>query len=271
MERIKLAIEKARAQAEESSPLHAVQAVAQDVSRLRQPRSGPASDIVYTRTKVVSLDPAHLARHRVIAANKADPQSNVFDVLRTHLLQNVADNGWRTVAVTAPTPGCGKSTVAVNLALSIARQERPTILLADFDLRRPKIGSYLGLNVNAGLSAYLEGQKPLSDVLVNPGTPGLVVLPNEKPCENAAETLVNQKVQSLVSELSSRYESRLVLFSIPALLGGDDALAFLPNVDCVLLVVGNGKTTKTELEESMRLLQNKDLAGVVLNDPCAGR
>lgn len=271
MDLIRLAVEKSRTETERKSTADDAPPAVRSASRAPYRRSDISDSIVYTKTKVVSLDPGHLKRHRIIARDRSDPRTNAFDMLRTHLLQAMSANEWRTVAVTAPTKECGKSTVAINLAWSIARQKTPTVLLVDFNLGQPKIDKYLGLRARAGLSAYLEGRVKLDDILVNPGTSGLVVLPNERPCEHAADALGTVKVQNLVAELKTRYEERVVLFDIPPLLNGDNALAFLPNVDCVLLVVANGKTSKTELEQSLRLLEQKSIAGVILNEPCASR
>ena len=72
-------------------------------------------------------------------------------------------------------------------------------------------------------------------------------------------------MKTFIEEIKGRYASRIIIFDLPPLLATDDALAFIPNVDCVLLVVGNGMCSKSEIEESMRLLSSKNLLGTVLN------
>ena len=105
----------------------------------------------------------------------------------------------------------------------------------------------------------------LEDMLVNPGVPRLVVLPNNKAYKDSSALMSSRKMTSFVEQVKDRYASRIIIFDLPPLLATDDAIAFLPNVDCVLLVVGNGMCSKSEIEESMRLLSSKKLLGTVLN------
>lgn len=223
------------------------------------------ASIKYNQTRVVHLDPGQLERNRIISFSKSDARTVSFDRLRTQVLRTMRDYGWRTLAITSPTSGCGKTTVALNLALSIAHQTEQTVLLADFDLRDPQVAEYLGLPEAASLIDYLNGDVPLSEVFVNPGIPRLTLLPNHKAVLNAAETLMTRKMQEMVADVRNRYESRLVIFDLPPLLTTDDALAFLPQVDCVLLVVASGQSTKSEVRQAMNLLQDTEVLGSVLN------
>lgn len=225
----------------------------------------PVSLIKYKQTRIVHLDPQHLEKNRIISFSKSDARTVSFDRLRTQVLRTMRDFGWRTLAITSPTAHCGKTTVALNLALSIAHQTEQTVVLADFDLRDPQIADYLGLPESPSLVDYLNGDVSLSDVFVNPGIPRLTLLPNHKAVLNAAETLMTRKMSDLVSDIRNRYESRMVIFDLPPLLTTDDALAFLPQVDCVLLVVANGESTKSEVKEALNLLQNTEVLGSVLN------
>ncbi|RVU34287.1 protein tyrosine kinase [Hwanghaeella grinnelliae] len=223
------------------------------------------STIKYKQTRVVSLNPQHLEKNRIISFSKTDARTVSFDRLRTQVLRTMRDYGWRTLAVTSPTPHCGKTTVALNLALSIAHQTEQTVVLADFDLRDPQVAPYLGLPESPSLVDYLNGDIPLSEVFVNPGIPRLTILPNHKAILNSAETLMAKKMTDLVSDVRNRYESRMVIFDLPPLLTTDDALAFLPQADCVLLVLANGETTKSQIREAMMLLQGNEVLGTVLN------
>jgi len=259
MERIKKALEKAR-----SDPLAWSAHKESDAAMQRfTQRNAPA--VSSTPATVVPIDPVSLERHRIIAGSKEDPRAAYFDILRTQVLQEMRKNGFRTLALTSPMPACGKTTIAVNLALSIAKLAEPTILLGDLDLRRPKIGEYLGLRTDHGLSDFLEGRVALEGVLVDPGIARLLVLPNTKVYRNAAEMLTTPAMKSLVEALKSDDTARVNLFDLPPMLPTDDTIAFLPQVDCVLLVVEDGSTKKSELEETLRLLDRTALLGVVLN------
>lgn len=267
MERIKQAMDKARSHPS-SEPIKR-EAMSQNnksavSSGLSQAVDG-LENVNYNQTRVVQLQAEHLEKNRIVAYNKNDAMSMNFDLLRTHVLQKMEENGWRTLAITSPSPGSGKTVVAINLAMSIAQQTNKSAMLVDFDLRRPKIGSYLGLPMEKSMNDLLDGTAELAEVLVNPDIPRLVVLPTKHPLKNSSETLSSKKVASLIKDLRERYASRIVIFDLPPVLITDDAIALLPQVDCVLLVVANAISTKEEIQESLRLLSSSNHLGTVLN------
>ena len=266
MERIKQAIEKVKSQREASRPAkpYPDNQGTTFPQRSSQVHEG-LEDISYKHTRVVKLRMEHLEKNRIVALNKKDPKSMIFDLLRTHVLQKMEENGWRTLAITSPTPEAGKTVVAINLAMSIAQQTNKTTMLVDFDLRRPKIGAYLGITLEKSLNDLLDGTAELPDVLVNPDMPRLVVLPTRNPVKKPSETLSSKKITDLIKDLRERYESRIVIFDLPPVLVTDDAIALLPQIDCVLMVVANGMSTKREIEDSLRLLPAANLIGTILN------
>lgn len=268
MERIKQAIEKAKNQ----NPNEAGQFVqAQPNSRSAKfaPDSQQPSDALenvnYKKTRVVKLTAEHLEKNRIFSFNKNDPTSVTFDVLRTQILQKMEEKGWRTLAITSPTPMVGKTVVAINLAMSIAQKTNKTAMLVDFDFRQPRIGAYLGLPMEKSLNDLLDGSVELSDILVNPDIPRLVVLPTMNAVNNPSETLSSRKIADLIKDLRERYESRIIIFDLPSLLHSDDAIAVLPQIDCILMVVANGMSSKREIEDSLRHLSKANLIGTVFN------
>lgn len=267
MERIKQAIEKVKKQ--HSSEAGGFAQPHPDSQYTTSTRSSQAHDelehVKYKHTLVFKPRVEHLEKNRIVALNKNDPKSMDFDVLRTHVLQKMEENGWRTLAITSPNPEAGKTVIAINLAMSIAQQTNKTAMLVDFDLRRPKVGAYLGIPMEKALNDLLDGTAEIPDVLVNPGMPRLVVLPTRSPVKNSSETLSSKKIADLIKDLRERYESRIVIFDVPPVLVTDDAIALLPQIDCVLMVVANGMSTKREIEDSLRLLPAAKLVGVILN------
>lgn len=261
MERIKEAIEKAKASRGRDEP----RSKAEPAPRQAQEAVTDVDKITYRQTKIIHLDPLCLEENRIISYSKNDARSMSFDILRTQVLRKMQVNNWRTLAITSPTPKCGKTVVALNLALSIAHQTEQTVLLADFDLRNPKIAEYLGLPIGDSLVDYLEGGVELADVFVNPGVPRLTLLPNHSPIFNATEMLTTSRMKALVADIRDRYESRMVIFDLPPVLTTDDAMAFMPQVDCALLVVANGASTTSDVKEADRLLQTTNLIGTILN------
>ena len=267
MERIKQAVEKDRKLQPNVSgrPAHPQQSSQYTTTPRATETQHEVEDISYKQTRVVKLQMEHLGKNRIFAFSKNNAMSMNIDLLRTQVLQKMKENGWRTLAITSPTPEAGKTVVAINLAMSIAQQTDKTAMLVDFDLRRPKIGAYLGIPMEKSLNDLLDGSAELPDVLINPDMPRLVVLATKTPVSKSSETLSSNKISNLIKELRARYESRIIIFDLPPVLVIDDALALLPQVDCVLMVVANGMSSKREIEDCLRHLPAEKLVGVVLN------
>ncbi|MBI4938968.1 MAG: CpsD/CapB family tyrosine-protein kinase [Nitrosomonadales bacterium] len=268
MERIKQAIEKAK----KPSPGETTGTFKLQAGRLLVDGEGAAPrtadepvEVSYKRTRVVRLRAETLEKNRIFAFNKNDPTSLIFDVLRTQILQKMEANGWRTLAITSPTPAAGKTVVAINLAMSIAQKTDRTAMLVDFDLRQPRVGAYLGIPLDKSLNDLLDGQVELADVLVNPDIPRLVVLPTRDAVRHPSETLSSGAISALIKELREHYESRITIFDLPSLLHSDDAIAVIPQIDCILMVIANGMSTKREIDDAIRHLSKANLLGTVFN------
>lgn len=221
--------------------------------------------IVYTHSKQHVLDSESLLQRRVVAMQKHTLESDIFRMLRTKILKQLRTNKWNSFGVTAPTKGAGKSMISVNLAISIAMEVNQTVLLVDLDLRYPKVGWYFGMEIKAGLQDYITSNKPLSEILINPGINRLVVLPGRGEITGSSEMVSAPKMRDLIAELKSRYQSRIVIFDLPPILGSADVLASMDYYDAVLLVVEEGGNKPDEVRKSLQLLSEKNLLGTVLN------
>jgi protein-tyrosine kinase len=174
-------------------------------------------------------------------------------------------NDWRSLVVTSPKEGAGKTLTAVNLAISMARDTNHTVLLVDLDLRRPGVLRYFTPERLPGISDYILDDRPIPELLINPGIERLVILPGHRPVIHSAEMLSSAKVVDLFEDMKSRYPSRLVIFDMPPVLASDDVLAFAPVFDAALLVIAEGDTRRGDLERSLELLGDKPILGTVLN------
>lgn len=263
MEKIKAAIAKVKSTKSESatSDASSKQMAEKTVVKANQ----DIGNIEYTNTSVVKLNPAHLERNRIVSHLSHNANAGAFDSLRTQILQKMEENNWQTIAVVSPSPNSGKSLVSINLAISIARQPQKTVLLADFDFRKPRVASYLGIHAKQSINDYLEGSAEIEDILVNPDIQRLVVMPTMRRIGDASEALSSSRITTLVEELKARYDSRVIIFDLPPLLNVDDAMILLPQVDCVLMVVGNGISTQAEIEDALHLVPQDRLLGTVFN------
>lgn len=223
------------------------------------------SDLFGSEALVQTLNPKVLKANRIVSWDKWDPSTPAFDILRTKVLGVMKARGWRTLGIASPTEDCGKTTVAINLAFSIAHQMPSEVVVVDFDLRQPQVGSYLGIPKDGDLTTFLDGVGSLSSHIVAAGEARLRVVPTQESRHNATELLCKPQVEMLLNELRRDRTGRIGIFDLPPLLVTDDALAVLPRLDCALMVVGERRTRKAEVIDALSLVEGANLLGVVLN------
>jgi protein-tyrosine kinase len=222
--------------------------------------------IAYTKTRVYTPRPETLEAKRIVNPSGNDSAAAAFRMLRTQVLQRMDERGWRSIAVLSPNSDDGKTTTAINLATSLASDHRHTVLLVDCDLKQPAIAAALGIAPELGLDDVLCGQARVDQCLYHPaGFDRLVVLPARAALANSSEALSGPRGTELVAELRQRYPERIILFDLPPILGADDALAFLPLLDCGLMVIAEGATRREDLLRCMELVRKTPIVGTVLN------
>ena len=190
--------------------------------------------------------------------------SEAMRVLRTNLQFMDVDNPPRTIVVTSPVPGDGKSTVAIELARALAASGSPTVLI-DGDLRRPTVAKKTGLPEGAGLSDLLAGRAALSELLHRiPDAPNLQVLTAGTVPPNPSEILGSERMRQLLGQLSA---DATVILDSPPLLPVTDGAVLTHQADGALIVVTAGKTTFDLAGKAFEALANARgrALGVVIN------
>ncbi|MEM7683613.1 MAG: CpsD/CapB family tyrosine-protein kinase [Pseudomonadota bacterium] len=286
VERLKIAVAKARAQrARVAAGAVADGGVPADVYGLPQsvsPGSPPVEDAAcaadgtgpippatvdaaWTALEPVELNPAHLERNRIITHDRTDPAHAAFDVLRTRILRVFKKHGWTRLGITSPSKGCGKTFVASNLAFSLARHAECRTVLLDLDLRLPSLSKVLGVGQIEPIDWFLSGDVEPERFLHRSGE-NLALGLSAKKTPNPAETLLAPTAAEALARMHARLAPDIVIYDLPPMLAADDVLGFLPQLDCVLLVVGGGKTRPDEVTECERLLADQThLLGVLMN------
>jgi len=216
--------------------------------------------------KEVELDETFLSGERIVSHNAKDPRTRAYDLLRTQILRSMDLNKWQILAVTSPTAGCGKTLTAINLALSIARLKERPVLVVDADLMKPQVASRLGFRFDAHLLALLEGRAHLRDALIQARflDNQIMVLPAKPMTSGSAEWLASRAMATLLQEIKNAYPACTVIIDLPPVLGSDDVMAILPQIDNLLLVAASGMSTTIQIEECYRHLQSIETR-IVLN------
>ena len=176
------------------------------------------------------------------------------------------EDNLRTLAITSPNEGSGKTLTAVNLAISLSKEVNQTVMLVDLDLRKPQIASLFGIEqIEVGIVDTIFKDIALDTILFNPGYDRLVIAPGTPQGQHTSEILSSPAMRQLQQELYSRYTDRIIIYDLPALLTSDDALVFAPHADATLLIVEDGGSKKQDLERSIALLEDTNLIGTVIN------
>lgn len=212
----------------------------------------------------LQIAPRRLRRNRILTGQGGKDSAD-FDMIRTRILQAQRANGWKRIAITSPGPSSGKSTLALNLAFSFARQPEQFTLLAEVDLRRPSIAKTLGIKRGYNFAAVLGGAEAFEDNCFRCG-PNLVIAPNDSPARNPAELLQSDRSTRALDDIEARFQPTVTLFDMPPLLAGDDAMGFLPKVDAAILVAAAEQTTLKQIDICERdIASQTNVLGIVLN------
>ena len=218
----------------------------------------------WTDLEEVALDQKVLARNLIVAHQPGQAASS-FDVMRTNLLRTLRANGWTRVAITSPSPGCGKSTVALNLALSLARLTDTRVLLIELDLRHPSLIDKLGLPKDQNFIQSI-GSGTLDYAQIKRIGPNLALALNSQALASPAELLSAPRTADLIDAVEQQLRPDVVLFDMSPLLVSDDALAYLDQVDCALMVAAAEESRVSEIEKcGAELGKRTQVLGVVLN------
>ena len=243
-----------------------------DATGIQPARSREGVKVRYSRTKVQTSDPQKLKDNKVLSVFEDFETTNQFKILRTQVLRRLKAIGGNCLLVTSANPYEGKTFTSINLGVSIAKEFDRTVLIIDADIRRPTkqhtdfSTKFFSLNVEKGLTDYLEGDADIEEVLINPGIDKLTLIPGGTPVDNSPELLNSARMEEMMSEIKSRYPSdRLVIVDGPAILHFPDALILCRYVDGVLPVVESERTPADNIKKMMNQLKETKILGVVLN------
>ena len=170
----------------------------------------------------------------------------------------------RTLMVTSPGDGDGKSITAANLALTMAQEFQRRVVLVDADCRGSSVHSLFGLESAPGLSELLSGEATLEEAMIYLPDHRLTVIPAGRTPHFPTELLGSTAMRRIVDTLRGRFDR--VLFDTPAVMPLADTGTFAPMADGVVLVVRAGITQRPALDRAIGAFDADKVLGVVLND-----
>jgi succinoglycan biosynthesis transport protein ExoP len=205
----------------------------------------------------------------LLALDSRSSVAEAYRVLRTSVLLSSTDKPPKTILITSGQPGEGKTTTAVNTAISLA-QLGASVLIIDCDLRKPAVHKLLGIDHVLGLSTYLSGRGELDDLIQKLPIPNLSLLTSGRIPPNPAEMISSSRMKEMLALLSERYDH--IIIDSPPLLKVTDPVILSTMADGVILVVHGGKSTRDVLRRTRQELSiaGARIFGVVLNNMDVG-
>ena len=225
--------------------------------------SHPALDPAVLRdVQEVPFDPAPES-HLLDLNTTHETPAEEFRTLRTRLNHLQTLQPLHTVVVTSPSPAEGKTFSSVNLALAQAHLAESSVLLGDFDLRRPVIHNLLQIERAPGLSDYITGACNFAQALRKVQGTNLYLLPAGTPVKNPLELLNMRQSRQLFEDLPRLFN--WAIFDTPPLLFSADANLLATMADGTVLVVKIGSTTFDNVTRAIQSLCENNVLGIVAN------
>lgn len=189
--------------------------------------------------------------------------SESFRILRTNLQYSSLDKKYKVIVITSSNPGEGKTTIASNLALTLAEEEKK-VLLIDCDLRRPYVHKIFRISNTNGLSQVLLGEKSFYTASTQ-YKENMTILTSGYIPLNPAEILASNKMSKLLEFLREEFD--YIILDTPPVLLVTDSQILSTKADGTILVVRSDKTKKAEIKDSVEMLKkvNANIIGTVLN------
>ncbi len=173
----------------------------------------------------------------------------------------------KCIMITSPVPEEGKSTIACNLAISIALGVNDQVLLIDADMRRPSQHRLLKVNFNFGLADYLmRDDVELKQTIYHTPIEKLSLIPSGAvDAHVSTELLASKKMHALVTETKSKYTDRYVVLDTPPCSFTSDPGVLADSADAIVLVIRDGYSSKEQIDEAIESLGKDKIVGIVFN------
>ncbi|MCD6280879.1 MAG: CpsD/CapB family tyrosine-protein kinase [Deltaproteobacteria bacterium] len=172
----------------------------------------------------------------------------------------------RVIMVTSSVPAEGKTIVASNLAISIAKSEERHVLLIECDMRRPSLYRVFSFPRSPGLSEIIQGKASIEDCLVKTPIDKFAILPAaEVPPSNPSELLESRKMASIIKEVAMRYNDRFIILDTPPIQATVDPKIISGQADGIIVVARYRYIKRADFEAALENLPRDKIIGTVLN------
>lgn len=205
-----------------------------------------------------------LIKRRVVT-RQASASATPFDILRTKVLLQMRQNGWKRLAITSPMPKSGKTTTACNLALGLGRQRDLRSMLLDLDLRDPAVHQFFQTRPPHTIGDVLRGDVDFSEQALRVGD-NIAFSMAQSAEDDPTRLLLSNETADVLDRIEATYQPDIMIFDLPSVLVNDETRAFLKNVDCALIITRANTTRYNQLDVCEReVAEHTNVLGTVLN------
>jgi receptor protein-tyrosine kinase len=221
-------------------------------------------------SRLVKLDIADLMSRNILTPEtKRNRTVEEFRLIKRMVLSRRWDQGdapGNTIVVTRALPSEGKTTTAINLAMSIAAEEDLRVVLVDADFIKPDALRQLGVASNKGLIDVIQDPSmDIADVMLRTNIDKLSLIPAGQRHDRCTELLASSRMDDIIAELASRYEDRILIFDSPPILATTESVTLASHMGQVVFVVQAGRTKRDTVDSALELLGARPHLGLVLN------
>lgn len=208
----------------------------------------------------LSLSPAN---RLVAVTDQESPAAEAFRLLGVRLRDLGRIRPLKRVLITSTIPQEGKTTVAANLACTLARSTQQKILLIEGDVRRPALSEMLHLQGKPGICEWLKGDQKLANCVYFLEDAGIWVIPAGTSPQNPLEVLQSVRLNALLAQLGEWFDC--VVIDSPPVLPLADTSVWMRLADGIILVARQGITEKKQLQRGLEAIEPQKLIGALLN------
>jgi capsular exopolysaccharide synthesis family protein len=198
--------------------------------------------------------------------SRSSSVAEAYRSVRTSLEFAGHDGDMKTILITSPSAGEGKTSTIANLGVVLAQADKRVVIVS-CDLRRPRLGQFYELSESPGFTSVILGQTSLGDALMPVESVGnLFFLGSGDVPPNPTELLSSAAAREILNKLRQAFD--VVLIDSPPLLPVTDAVILARMADATLLVVAAGETKRNQVEEASEMLAQVEASrvGVILNE-----
>lgn len=199
----------------------------------------------------------------LLSSNSSFTLQEAYKTLRTNVTFSLPGTGCKCIGVTSAVRGEGKSTIAINLSISLAQLDKRVILI-DCDMRLPTIIRKLGINAQEGLSNYLSGSMEIIPIYELEKC-GVSLIPSGSIPPDSTVLIESNEMKKLINQLRESYD--YIVFDFPPINIVSDAALLSEQIDGYLVVAREKYSEKKKINEAIRQLKflNAKIIGVVYN------